>query len=49
MKRGLDAFVKSLSPIQPAQFKQAGMNLKFSLSIIFLHVKGKHSISISDN
>ena len=38
MKRGLNAFAKSIDTCQPAQFAQADMCRYFSLSLYFLHV-----------
>ena len=39
MKRGLNAFAKSVDPRQPAQSAQADMGRNFSLSVNCLRIK----------
>ena len=39
VKRGLNAFAKSIGPRQPEQSAQAGVGQNSSLSLYFLHVK----------
>ena len=46
VKRGLEAFAKSIDPCQPAQFAPADMGRNFSLQINFLHIKGPFYLMI---
>ena len=45
MKRGLNAFAKSIGPSHPARTVQADMSRSFSLSFDFLNAKRPFHIS----
>ena len=45
-EKGLIGYVKSIDTCRPAQSSRANMRRNFSLSINFLHVKGRFLIVI---